>query len=166
MTVGSLITQFHRARREHDWVSQLCWLRALARHGPDALARLRQSVGLTAREFATLAAVAAEPSYVFFARTLTLSHYRTALAARKLLAGDAARSQPSWWIGQARAMGWTPRQLAWALRHPAAVDARIQAAHAARRQLESQVLRFNHRHGRVTEPLVLAPGPLTQKGVS
>lgn len=110
MTPGSLITLFHRARRRGAWVDQVCLFRALTRHGPDALERLRQSVGLTAREFATLAAVAAEPRYVFFARTLTLSHYRTALAARELLAGDTVRSQPIWWIGQARQMGWTPRQ--------------------------------------------------------
>ena len=159
MTPGSLITLFHRARRRGEWVDQICLFRALTRHGPDQLARLRHSAGLTPREFATLAAVAAEPSYGFFARTLTLAHYRTALAARELRAGDAARSQPRWWIGQARAMGWSPRQLAWAIRHPGVVDARIQAAHHAHRQLESQVARFNHRHGRVTGPVGLVPGP-------
>ena len=166
MTPGSLITLFHRARRRGEWVDQICLFRALTRHGPDQLARLRHSAGLTPREFATLAAVAAEPSYGFFARTLTLAHYRTALAARELRAGDAARSQPRWWIGQARVMAWTPRQLAWAMRHPAAVDAQVQAAHQARRQLDSEVARFNHRHGRVTGPVGLVPGPWTEKGVS
>lgn len=166
MTPGSLITLFHRARRRGEWVDQIGLLRALTQYGPEALERLRRSVGLTAREFATLTAVAAEPSYLFFARTLTLDHYHTALAARELLASDAARSEPRWWIRQARALGWTPRQLAWALRHPASVDARVQAAQHARRQLDRAVARFNHRHGRVTGLVALAPGPWTEKGVS
>ena len=166
MTPGSLITLFHRARRRGAWVDQICLFRALARHGADQLARLRRSVNLTSREFATLAAVAAEPRYVFFARALSLSHYRIALAARELLAGDAVRSQPRWWIGQARAMGWSPRQLAWAIRHPGVVDARIQAAHHAHRQLEDHVLRFNQRHGRVAGRCVLAPGPVGEQGAS
>ena len=166
MTTGCLITQFHRARRQADWVGQLCLLRALTRHGAEALARLRRSVGLTPREFATLRAVAGETSYVFFDHTLTLDHHRTALAARALFAPGTVEQAPRWWVSQARRMGWTPRQLAWAMRHPAAVKARALAARQARRQLESRLLRFNQRHGRMAGRLVLAPAPLTEQGAS
>lgn len=166
MTPGSLITQFRRARRQQDWTSQVSLLKAVISHGPDAVARLRDAVEFSASEFSTLAAVAAEPSYLLWDYRLTLRHYRVALAARRLFPDDAKRGEPAWWIHQARTLGWNARELAWALRHPETPEEQRQAAHDAWRLLENQVRHFNQRYGRVAGCCQLVPACMAEQGAS